>query len=140
MTDTTEASNKALIQKHFDAWSAGTVSPFDLLADDAIWTITGESDAAGTYASKAEFMAKVIGPFNARMSAGIRPTIRNIYVDGQTVIVFFDAAGTARDGKPYVNTYTWYMELEGDRVIRVNAFYDSIVFNDLWRRLPAKAD
>ena len=26
-----------------------------------------------------------------------------------TVIVFFDASGTARDGRPYANTYAWFL-------------------------------
>jgi hypothetical protein len=52
-------------------------------------------------------MREVIRPFNARMSVPLRPEIRNLYADGDTVIVFFDARGTARDGKPYANTYAW---------------------------------
>jgi ketosteroid isomerase-like protein len=34
----------------------------------------------------------------------LKPTIRDIYAEGDTVIVFFDASGTARDGRPYANT------------------------------------
>lgn len=137
MTDTTETRNKAIVADSFSAWAAGTGSPFDLLADDARWTIVGASDASGTYAGKAEFIEKVIAPFNRRLSSGIRPVVRNIYADGDTVIVFFDAAGTARDGKPYENTYTWYMELKDGCVVRVHAFFDSVIFNDLWRRIAA---
>jgi hypothetical protein len=42
----------------------------------------------------------VINPFNARMSTPLVPTICGIYVDGDTVIIPFDAAVTVRDGKP----------------------------------------
>lgn len=35
-------------------------------------------------------------------------TFRNIYAEGDTVIVFFDASGTARDDLPYENTYAWF--------------------------------
>jgi hypothetical protein len=35
----TPAENKAAVQEKFDAWSAGTGNPFELLADDARWTI-----------------------------------------------------------------------------------------------------
>lgn len=130
-----ETRNRQTIQTAFEAWSAGTGGPFDLLAEDARWTIVGRSEAAGTYATKAEFIDKVMAPFNARMVAGIRPTIRNLYADGDTVIVFFDGSGEARDGQPYVNTYAWFMTLEGDRVVRVSAFFDSLEFNALWRRV-----
>jgi uncharacterized protein len=51
------------------------------------------------------------------------------------VIIFFDAAGTARDGKPYSNTYAWFFEMRDGKVVRAWAFFDSLAFNDLWRRL-----
>jgi uncharacterized protein len=41
-----EAKNKAAVQVAFDAWRAGTGGPFALLAEDATWTITGNSVAA----------------------------------------------------------------------------------------------
>jgi ketosteroid isomerase-like protein len=130
-----EARNKALVQAGFEAWKAGTGSPFDLLADEASWTIVGNSDAANTYPSKEAFLQQVIRPFNARMTEGIKPSIRGLHADGEAVIIFFDAAGVARDGKPYTNTYAWFFDMRGDKVIRAHAFFDSLPFNDLWRRL-----
>jgi hypothetical protein len=38
-----ETRNKALIEAKFEAWASGTGSPYELLADDATWTITGKS-------------------------------------------------------------------------------------------------
>lgn len=130
-----EARNKALVQAGFDAWTAGTGSPFELLANDASWTIVGNSDAAATYPSKEAFLQQVIRPFNARMKEGIKPSIRGLYADGEAVIIFFDAAGTARDGKPYTNTYAWFFDMRDGKVIRAHAFFDSLPFNGLWRRL-----
>ena len=68
-------------------------------------------------------MSEVIRPFNARMSIGLKPTIRNIYADGDTAIIFFDASGTARDGK----------------VVKAFAFFDSVVFNEFWQRVKPVA-
>src|SRR5688572_32211958 len=102
---TIETRNKATIERSFNAWRDGTGSPYDLLADNATWTIVGRSVAAKTYESREAFMRDVIRPFNARMRTPLTPVIRHIYTDGDTVIVFFDATGTAHDGKPYVNTY-----------------------------------
>jgi uncharacterized protein len=131
-----EATNKAIVQASFDAWSAGTGSPFDLLADDATWTITGRSAASKTYGSKAAFVSEVIRPFNARMNVGLKPVIRDIYADGDTVIVFFDASSSiARDGKPYANTYAWFLDMRDGKVVKATAFFDSIEFNELWERV-----
>ena len=130
-----EDRNRALVEKAFDAWANGTGSPYDLLADDVSWTIVGHSDASGTYPSRAAFMSEVIGPFGARMRQGLRPSIRQLVTQGDTVIIFFDASGIAKDGKPYANTYAWFWEMRDGRVIRAHAFFDSIVFNVFWRRV-----
>jgi ketosteroid isomerase-like protein len=135
----TEIRNKATVQASFDAWRAGKGGPFDLLTEDATWTIVGQSDAAKTYPTKAAFLSEVIGPFNARMSVGIKPTIREIHADGDTVVIFFDATGTARDGKSYANTYAWFFHMRDGKVIKASAFFDSVVFNDLWRRVTPLA-
>jgi len=132
---TLEGDNKAIIQRAFDAWAAGTGGPYDLLADDAVWTIAGNSLASKTYPSRAAFIGEVIEPFVARMSVGLKPVIKAIYADGGTVIVHFDAAGTAKDGKPYTNTYAWFLDMDEGRIVKATAFYDSIAFNDLWTRV-----
>lgn len=130
-----EAQNRALVQAKFDAWTAGVGGPFDLLADDASWTIVGKSDVAKTYPSREAFLSEVIRPFNARLSEGLRPSLLGLYADGDTVVIVFDAAGVARDGKPYANTYAWFFDMRDGKVVRASAFFDSLAFNDLWRRV-----
>jgi uncharacterized protein len=136
---TIETRNKATVERSFRAWREGTGSPYDLLAETASWTIVGRSAASKTYESREAFMREVIRPFNARMSAPLRPDIRNLYADGDTVIVFFDARGTARDGKPYANTYSWFLTMRDDKVVRAFAFFDSVEFNELWTRVSPSA-
>ena len=45
------------------------------------------------------------------------------------------ASGVARDGEAYSNTYAWFWEMREGKVARAQAFFDSIAFNDLWRRV-----
>ena len=49
--------------------------------------------------------------------------------------MFFDAAGTARDGKPYANTYAWFLEMRAGKIVNAFAFFDAVEFNDLWKRV-----
>lgn len=130
-----ETSNKQAIQTAFDAWRNGTGSPFDLLADDATWTIVGNAPVSRTYNSKQEFIDVVITPFNNRLSQPLRPTVRSLYTDGDTVIALFDAEATAQDSKPYRNTYAWFMQMRGGKIVRVTAFFDTIEFTDFWTRI-----
>lgn len=128
-------SNQQTIQEALNAWAQGTGSPYDLLRADAKWTIVGNAPVSRTYVSKKDFIDNVIKPFNARMSGRLIPTVRHLYVDGDTVIALFDAAGTARDGKPYKNTYTWYLRMEGGEIVEGTAFFDTIEFTDFWTRI-----
>lgn len=91
--------------------------------------------ASRVYTDKRDFIDNVIGPFNARMSQRLVPTIRTMHADGDEVIVFFDAHGVARDGLPYRNTYAWFLTIGGDRIVAASAFFDSLAFNDLWNRI-----
>jgi uncharacterized protein len=131
--------NRELVARGFDAWRAGTGSPYDLLAEGVHWTITGNSLAARTYPSREAFLSEVIRPFNARMSKPLSPTIRRLYADGDTVIALFDASGLARDGKPYVNSYAWFLRMQDGRIVEAQAFFDSLQFDDFWRRVAPAA-
>jgi ketosteroid isomerase-like protein len=131
----THVHNQAIVKASFDAWEAGTGGPYDLLAEDCSWTIAGKSLAAGTYRGRAAFMDAVIRPFNARMLVPLRPKVRHIYSDGDTVIVHFDGHGVARGGEPYDNSYAWILQMADGRIVRAHAFFDAIGFNALWIRV-----
>jgi len=130
-----EDGNRRAVQAGFDNWRSGAGSVYDLLASNAKWTIVGNSAASHTYQSRQEFLDKVIRPFNARLSSKLVPTVRAVYADGDWVIVLWDGIATARDGKPYKNTYSWFLQMREGQIVSAIAFYDSIAFNDLWTRV-----
>ena len=37
-----------------------------------------------------------------------------------------------RDGKPYANTYSWFLDLRVGKIVKTFAFFDSVAFNELW--------
>ena len=133
--DDVETKNRRAVQAGFDNWRRGIGNIFDLLASDAKWTITGNSVVAGTYHSRRDFLDQAIIPFNERLSTPLVPTVRAIYTDGDMVIVMWDGAAMARDGKSYENTHSWYLQMKNGKIVNATAFYDSIAFNDLWKRV-----
>ena len=74
-------------------------------------------------------------PFNARLATPLVPKVRALYADGDWVIALFDASATAKDGKPYENTYTWYPRLRDGAIVEAIAFFDTLEFTDLWTRV-----
>lgn len=132
------SSNKQLVSNAFDRWRAGTGGPFELVADDARWTIVGSSPVSKRYATKEQFMAEVIRPFNARMDRPLKPTIRSIHAEDDTVIVLFDGESLCADGQPYRNTYAWFMQFENGRAVNVTAFFETRLFDEMWTRVTPK--
>jgi ketosteroid isomerase-like protein len=51
------------------------------------------------------------------------------------VIAFFDGAATTRDGQPYRNTYTWYLQMRDGLAVSVVAFFDTREFDEFWNRV-----
>ena len=133
-TDVAEKNRRA-VQMAFDNWRRASGTVFDLLASDAKWTIAGSSTVSGTYHSRRDFMDQVTIPFNSRLSTPLVPIVRGLYADGDTVIVLWDGAAMARDGKSYQNTYSWYLKMRDGKIVNAVAVYDSVPFDDLWKRI-----
>ena len=130
-----QEKNRRAVQTAFDNWrrSAGTV--YDLLASDVKWTNAGTSTVSGIYHSRRDFMDQVVTPFNSRLQTPLVPIVRGLYADGDTVIVLWDGAAIARDGKSYQNTYSWYLTMRNGKIVSAVAVYDSAAFDDLWKRI-----
>jgi ketosteroid isomerase-like protein len=134
------SDNKQKVKNMLAAWKDGQGQALmELLSEDIEWTIVGKSLVAGTTRGKTELREKVLGPFGARFaksSERFRPvTVHGIYQEGDTVVAYFDGRGTANDGKPYLNSYAWFLTFKQGLVVRATAFFDSIAFNDLWQRV-----
>ena len=140
MDDDSASANKRTVDAAMSDWMGGSGTALQsLLSDDVEWTITGHSLVAGTTHGRQELLARVLGPFGARFARAGDPfkprRIVRILAEGDAVVVQFDGAGTSNDGKPYTNSYLWILQMAGSKAIRVTAFFDSISFDDLWRRV-----
>ncbi|MGH9279962.1 MAG: nuclear transport factor 2 family protein [Acidimicrobiales bacterium] len=128
------AANRRLVQAAFDK---GLDAVFDLLRDDARWTITGTSPFAGIYTSRRQLLDEVIARLNAWLARPIQPTVESIVAEGDRVVVLWRGHAVALDGEPYDNVYSWHMRLEGGSVVEVTAFFDAPTLRDLLDRVQA---
>lgn len=130
------ARNKRIIRDAFARQAQGRGGVLDLLTDDAKWTVTGHALASGVFTSKRAFLRDAVAPITARLKGPIVPTVRALYSDGDTVVALWDGRATAKDGKPYRNTYAWFLTMRGGRIVRGVAVLDSAELDDLLRRVP----
>lgn len=132
----TTESNKQLVADAFKAWAEGTGTPFDILAEDVDWTITGSCPKAGRTTTKQQFVDNAVTPILGRIPDGLTPTVKLLHADGDWVVVLWEGKGTAADGVAYDNTYSWHLRIADDQVVEGIAFFDGILLADLFERLP----
>ena len=129
--------NKDFITQAFAKWAAGGSTFFqDVLAEDVVWTIKGTSPAAGTYKGRAVFIEQAVAPFAARLSSFVKPKVNDIWADGNDVVVYWDGAAVAKDGKPYNNSFVWIFRMQDLRATEVIAFLDLTQYDDVINRIP----
>jgi len=131
-------ANKEAVNKAFAAWAAGGRTFFDdMLASNVVWTIKGSSPTARVLRGKQELIDGAVTPLSTRLQRQIRPTIRNLWADGDHVIIEWDGEAVAKDGKPYRNSYLWIFRMQGGRATEVTAYLDLASYDDVLRRVPA---
>jgi ketosteroid isomerase-like protein len=122
---TTEAANTAIVQQAFEAWKQGQGSVFDLLTEDAQWTVAGYSPVSHTYRSRDSFIAQAVRPITARLATPITPEVKHIVAQADQVMVIWDGVATAKTGQPYENSYAWHLTMADGKITHVNAFLDT---------------
>ena len=133
-----ETRNENIIRQAFSRWAAGGTAFFDeVLTPDVVWTIKGSGPSAGVFRGRRNFIARAVTPFASRLSQGVRPTVHNVWSKGDTVAVHWDGEATARDGRPYRNSYVWIFRMRGDQAAEVTAYLDLVPYDDVLRRVPA---
>src|SRR5436190_3463287 len=82
----------------------------------------GTSPVSGTYTSRQQLLDLVIAPLKARLADWIRPTVDSIVAEDDRVAVLWHGHATARDGRPYDNTYSWHLRFIAGAVVEATAF------------------
>lgn len=128
-SESVEAGNRAAVAESFAAWRAGTGSPFDVLASDAVWTIEGFSSTAGSYTP--EELKALVAPFNAALAGPLVPSVPALYAERDVVVARFKASAPLKAGGTYSNTYAWFLRFRDGEIVEVHAFLDLPAFEDV---------
>lgn len=137
--NSTQDDNRRIVTDAFDRWAAGGTTFFtDLLHENVVWRIKGSGPSAGEFRGRDLFVDRAVRPFASRLSTPVRPTAVKIFADGDHVIAHWEGSGTARDGKPYANSYAWILRMQDGKAAEVTAYLDLAPYDDVLRRIPAQ--
>jgi ketosteroid isomerase-like protein len=135
-----EARNKQIVTEAFDRWAAGGTTFFsDVLSPDVVWEIKGSGPSAGIFRGLDAFVERAVRPFVSRLSTPIRPISKQVWAEGDHVIIQWDGEGVAGDGQVYENSYAWIFHMLDGKAVRVIAYLDLAPYDDVLKRIPAPA-
>jgi uncharacterized protein len=98
---------------------------FEHVADDVNWTVMGTHPLAGTYHTKADFLAHTFARLDKILKEGVVLRVTDILVDGDSAAVEMESLSTALNGKPFDNRYCWIVHFSDGTIEEVRAYLDS---------------
>jgi ketosteroid isomerase-like protein len=104
---------------------------FEHVADDVNWTVMGTHPLAGTYHTKADFLAHTFARLDKILKEGVVLHVTNILVDGDNAAVEMESLSTALNGKPFDNRYCWIVHFSDRTIVKVRAYLDSVLVQRL---------
>jgi uncharacterized protein len=104
---------------------------FEHVADDVNWTVMGTHPLAGTYHTKADFLAHTFARLDKILKQGVVLRVSHILVDGDSAAVELESLSTALNGKPFDNRYCWVVHFSNGTIVRVRAYLDSALVQRL---------
>jgi ketosteroid isomerase-like protein len=104
---------------------------FEHVADDVNWTVMGTHPLAGSYHTKANFLAHTFARLDKILKEGVVLRVTNILVDGDSAAVELESLSTALNGKPFDNTYCWMVHFSHGTIVEVRAYLDSALVQRL---------
>ncbi len=105
---------------------------FEKVSDDVRWTVMGTHPLAGDYRSKENFLSHSFRRLNPLLKEGVVLKVKSLLVKDATAVVEMESLSTARNGKPFNNSYCWVTRFDEEGVIvEVRAYVDSALVQRL---------
>jgi ketosteroid isomerase-like protein len=137
------ADNKKLVQEMFVI--AGDPDPavrekslfMAVLADDAVWTVTGQYSWSRGFAGKQSIMTDLHGHVRSKLVERGRTIAHRIIADGDIVVVEAKGNNLTRQGQRYDNDYCLVFRFEAGRIKEVREYCDSVLTERALGPFPA---
>jgi ketosteroid isomerase-like protein len=134
--------NKKLMQEIFV--SAGNPDPaardralfVASLADDAIWTVTGQYSWSRSFVGKEAILNDLHGHVRSLLVERARTVPHRFMADGDHVVVEARGDNLTRTGVRYDNDYCLVFRLENGRIKEVREYCDSVLTEKALGRFP----
>lgn len=125
--------NKQSIKNMFVELAKGNAEAFlSAMTDDVRFTLIGSTKFSGVFKGKQELVAKLLAPLSAALEGGLTLTPDNLIADGDYVAMQARGKSTAKNGKPYNNTYCQVFKFSGGKISEVTEYLDTELVNSVF--------
>ncbi|GHJ37504.1 nuclear transport factor 2 family protein [Streptomyces sp. TS71-3] len=100
---------------------------FARVADDVDWTVQGTHPLAGRYRGKKAFRQATFERLAGVLPEGAGLKVEHLFVDGDTTIAELVADARSNEGDRFDNRYCWVCRFDGDMIVEVRAYLDSMM-------------
>jgi ketosteroid isomerase-like protein len=100
---------------------------WDRVADDVDWTVEGTHPLAGRYHNKTQFLEATFTRLAGVLRDGVKLEVKHLHVDGGTTIAELHSTSTTNEGADFANTYCWVCRFDGDIIVEVRAYVDTMM-------------
>ncbi len=126
----TIAENKKVVEQYFQVQSSGDLlKGLDLLAEDAVWTVPGHWEMAGSF-TKAQMRETMKGL--VQFEGGLNFTIHSVTAEDDRVAVMTEVDATLRDGRHYHNDIFFLFTVRNGKIQAVTEALDSCHSRRFW--------
>ncbi len=137
--------NKKLMQEIFA--DAGSPDPaardralfIATLADDAIWTVTGQYSWSRTFKGKESILNDLHGHVRSRLVDRTRTLAHRFIADGDYVVVEAKGDNLTKEGLRYDNDYCLVFRLESGKIKEIREYCDSVLTERALGKFPGVA-
>jgi ketosteroid isomerase-like protein len=100
---------------------------WDRVADDVDWTVEGTHPLAGRYHNKTQFIEATFTRLAGVLPDGVKLEVKHLHIDGDTTITELYSTSTTNEGADFANTYCWVCRFDGDTIVEVRAYVDTMM-------------
>jgi ketosteroid isomerase-like protein len=97
------------------------------VSDNVDWTVEGTHPLAGRYFTKADFINATFARLSHVLQGGVKLRLDHLHIDGDTAIAELHSTSTTNEGAAFANDYCWVCRFDGDTIVEVRAFLDSMM-------------
>jgi uncharacterized protein len=101
----------------------------NFFSDEFLWVIKGTSVLSGTYENKEDFFNLGMARLNRALKGDWILHIINTFIDNDTMIVEMRGEVKTINDNDYNNDYCWIFQFEDNKVVKLTAYYDSLLVN-----------